>query len=70
MVPIKNDPDIRLKLLITLFSNPPSVHLSNIFSITTINEAKISTGVYFLNSFFRMKKTVNQGLLLMLFYFA
>lgn len=65
MVPTKNGPKIRLKSLITFISSPPlTVHhlngIANILSITTINDANVATGVYFLNSFLGIKKTVNQ----------
>ena len=67
MVPIKNGPKIKLKSLKTLFKFPPlTVHhlkgTDNILSITTSNAAKLATGVYFLNSFFGIKKVVNQGI--------
>jgi hypothetical protein len=64
-VPIKNGPYIKLKSLITLFSNPPfTVHhlkgTDNILLITTSKEAKVATGVYILNAFFGIKKIVDQ----------
>jgi hypothetical protein len=67
MVPIKNGPKIKLKSLIILFNGPPfTVHhlkgTDNILSIISSNNAKLATGVYFLNSFFGIKKAVNQGI--------
>jgi hypothetical protein len=67
MVPIKNGPSIKLKSLITLFSNPPfTVHhlkgTDNKLLITTRKDAKVATGVYFLKTFLGIKKTVNHGI--------
>lgn len=68
MVPIKNGPKIKLKSFMTLFSNPfLTVHhlkgTDNIQLIATSRDAKIATGVYFLNTFLGIKKTVNHGII-------
>jgi hypothetical protein len=56
MVPTKNGPNIKLSSFKALFKRPPfTVHHLNgtdkRLSTRSSNEAKIATGVYFLNSF-------------------